>query len=121
MRRFAIALAAIGVAACSNTAPDESPSEAEALTVSVGSYTITGADGSRTMAVLNDNGTYTDTVNGVVSNTGTWENKADGSTCFTRAEESDSKPVCYTLSDPAEDGSFTATPDEGDPVRVKKI
>ena len=122
MKLIAIVLVATALAACSNNAaPEQSPSEAATIKVSAGSYDITQADGSRLISVLNANGTYTDTVNGAVTESGTWADKDDGATCFTPTDDSDAKAQCYTFSAPAEDGSFTATPSEGDPIKVKKI
>jgi hypothetical protein len=44
---------------------------------------------------------------------------ADGKTCFD--PDGDEGPTCYTETAVGADGSFTATPDKGDPVTVKKI
>ena len=44
---------------------------------------------------------------------------ADGKTCFD--PEGVEAAMCYTETAPAGDGSFTATPDEGEPVTVKPV
>lgn len=121
MKLFAIVLAATTLAACSNKAPETPPSEAAAVEISAGSYDVTQSDGSRMISVLNANGTYTDSVTGAVVENGTWERKDNGSTCFTPAEGSAGKPACFTTDGAAADGSFTITPDSGDPMKVKKI
>ncbi len=121
MKRFAIALGAITLAACSNTAPEASQGDTAAVEISAGSYDVTQADGSRMISVLNANGSYTDSVTGAVVESGTWENKDGGSTCFTPAEGSSGKPTCFTFGTTGADGSFTATPDSGDPIKIKKI
>jgi hypothetical protein len=121
MKLFAIVLAATALAACSNKAPEAPPSEAAPAEISAGSYDVTQPDGTRMISVLNANGTYIDTVTGAVVENGTWERKDDGSTCFTPAEGSSGKPTCFTPGEPATDGSFTATPDSGDPIKVTKI
>lgn len=122
MKRLAIMIAATALAACSNKAAPESPAaEAATAEISAGTYDVTQADGTRMFAVLNANGTYTDSVDGAVVESGTWERKDDGSTCFTPAEGSSAKPSCYTGGALAADGSFTATPDSGEPVKAKKI
>ena len=48
---------------------------------------------------------------------GSWA-VVDGKTCFTPTTEG-VEAMCFTESEPAEDGSFTATPDEGGPVTVR--
>ena len=121
MKHFAIALVAIALAACSNTAPEAPPSDTAAVEISAGSYDVTQADGSRMISVLNANGSYIDTVTGAVVENGTWENKEGGSTCFTPAEGSSGKPICFTFGTAGADGGFTATPDSGDPIKIKKI
>jgi hypothetical protein len=121
MKRFAIVLAAMGLAACSNAAPESPPSEAAPVEISAGSYDVTQADGTRMISVLDVNGTYVDTVTGAVVENGTWERKDDGSTCFTPAEGSSGTPTCFATSAAGTDGSFTITPDSGDPMKVKKI
>ena len=121
MKLFAIVLAATALAACSNKAPEPAPSDTAPVKISAGTYNVTQPDGSRMFTMLNANGTYTDSVNGEVTESGAWEGKDDGSTCFTPAEGSTAKARCYTSGPAAADGSFTATPDSGDPVKVRKI
>jgi hypothetical protein len=121
MKLFAIVLAATTVAACSNKAPEAPPGDAAPVEISAGSYDVTQADGTRMISVLSANGTYIDSVTGAVVENGTWERKDNGSTCFTPAEGSSGKPACFTTSGAAADGSFTITPDSGDPMKVKKI
>ena len=61
---------------------------------------------------------YTDSdAEGNVVAEGSWA-VGDGKTCFTPTTEG-VEAMCFTESEPAEDGSFTATPDEGDPVTVR--
>ena len=63
-------------------------------------------------------GTYSDTAaDGTLVAEGTWA-VVDGKTCFTATTEGQ-EPMCFTESAPAEDGSFIATPDAGDPVTVR--
>jgi hypothetical protein len=121
MKLIAIVLAATTVAACSNKAPEAPPAEAAPVEISAGSYDVTQPDGTRMISVLNANGTYTDSVTGAVVENGTWERKDNGSTCFTPAEGSAGKPACFTAGAAAADGSFTATPDSGDPLKIKRI
>jgi hypothetical protein len=114
------------VVACnqSEPAPEPEPTETEApaLTAANGSpagtYEVTAADGTVTTSTLNADGTYVDTAaDGSVLAEGSWA-VTDGKTCFTPTTEGE-EAMCYTETAPAADGSFTATPDSGDPVTVK--
>lgn len=100
----------------------EEAAEAAPVTVAngtpVGTFAVTNADGTAGTTVINADGTYTDTDSeGNLVAEGTWA-VVEGKTCFTPTTEGQD-PMCYTESAPAEDGSFTATPDEGDPVTVR--
>ena len=129
MRRLILALLPLTVlAACSSEPAEEAVTEepvtAEPAVVAAangsppGEYEATAADGSVTTTVLNADGTYTDTdAEGTVVAEGSWA-VIDGKTCFTPTTEG-VDPMCYTETAPAADGSFTATPDEGDPVTVR--
>ncbi len=116
------ALAACGDAAeeADDTAVAEATPEA-AATSWAGTYEVTMADGMTFTSVLNADGTYEDTdAEGAVTESGTWEDRPDGKTCFD-SEGGDDTVICYTVSEPAEDGSQVATPDDGsDPVTIKK-
>ena len=116
----------LALSACSQA---EAPAEEEAtveeaapVTVANGSpagtFIATAADGSEMTAILNADGTYIDKDSeGNVIEEGTWA-VTDGKTCFSPTTEG-AKAMCFTETAPAEDGSFTATPDEGDPVTVR--
>lgn len=114
------------VVACnqSEPAPEPEPTETEAPAPTAangspaGAYEVTAADGTVTTSTLNADGTYVDTAaDGSVLAEGTWA-VTDGKTCFTPTTEG-VEAMCYTETAPAEDGSFTATPDSGEPVTVK--
>jgi hypothetical protein len=124
-----ILLTATALAGCKQQAtPTAAPSEAAAITAAgpasangthPGAFQVTAKDGTVTTDVLNADGSYTDSdSSGKVTGTGTWTVK-DNKTCFTATKGSDSG--CYTESAPGADGTFTATPDKGDPVTVKPI
>ena len=84
----------------------------------VGVYEATAADGTVTTTTLNADGTYTDVdAEGATVAEGTWT-VTDGKTCFSPTTEG-VEAMCYTETAPAADGSFTATPDEGDPLTVR--
>ena len=131
MRGLVLALVPLTIlAACSSEQAEEPAAEesteeiveAPAMTAANGSpagtYEVTAADGTVTTSTLNADGTYEDTAaDGSVLAEGTWA-VMDGKTCFTPTTEGEEK-MCYTETAPAADGSFTATPDEGDPVTVR--
>jgi hypothetical protein len=84
-----------------------------------GTFEVTAKDGTKTQTILREDGTYSDMdASGAETTKGTW-NVADGKTCFD--PDGDEGPTCYTETAVGADGSFTATPDKGDPVTVKKI
>ena len=127
MRKLFLAILPLTVlAGCSSEpaeeAATEEPAAAEAVTAAngapAGTYEATAADGTVTMTTLNADGTYTDVdAEGATVAEGTWA-VTDGKTCFTPTTEG-VDAMCYTETAPAADGSFTATPDEGDPVTVR--
>ena len=117
----------LALAACNNaaeeadeTAVTEAPAATEAADAetSAGTYEF-DMEGTATVAVLNADGTYTDTQGGAVIESGTWEDRDDGKTCFD-AEGDDTAVVCYTIAETGADGTFVATPDDGgDPLTIR--
>ena len=103
---------------------DANATDANASTTSTangstpGTFEVTMKDGSKGQSTLNADGTYVDKNSDGTESKGTW-NVAGGKTCFD--PEGDEGPTCYSESAAAADGTFTATPDKGDPVTVKKI
>jgi len=129
-----ILVAALGmtIAACDNAAEEsddpavaeatEAAAEAtEAAASSAGSWDVTMADGTKFMAMLNTDGTYQDMdADGNVTESGTWEDRPDGKTCFD-SEGGDDTVVCFTVGEAAEDGSMVATPDDDSgPLTIKR-
>jgi len=125
MRKILLALVPLTILAACSSEPAEEPAAEEtvaAVTAANGSpagaYEATAADGTVTTTTLNADGTYSDVdAEGTTVAEGTWA-VTDGKTCFTPTTEGVT-PMCYTETAPAADGSFTATPDEGDPVTVR--
>ena len=128
MRKLAFVMAPFALAACSSEPAEEAVTEepvaAEPAAVTAangspaGAYEATAPDGTVTTTTLNADGTYTDVdAEGATVAEGTWA-VTDGKTCFTPTTEG-VDAMCYTETAPAADGSFTATPDEGDAVTVR--
>ena len=126
MRKLVLMLLPLTVLAACSSEPAEEPVVEETAAASAtsangsaaGVYEATAPDGTVTTTTLNADGTYTDVdAEGTTLAEGTWA-VTEGKTCFTPTTEG-VDPMCYTESTPAADGSFTATPDEGDPVTVR--
>jgi len=123
-----ILVAALGVAiaGCDNAAEEADDTAVveeveEVAESSAGTWNVTAADGTAFTAVLNADGTYQDLdAAGTVTESGTWEDRPDGSTCFD-SEGGDDTVVCFTTGEAAEDGSMVATPDDGTgPLTIKR-
>jgi len=110
------------LAACSSPEPEEQaeaePAETAAPSEMAGSYEVALEDGTVLSSFLAEDGTFIESVGGEVTSSGNWTDE-DGKICF---EPSGDQPaMCYTVGDIADDGTFTATPDQGDPITVKKV
>lgn len=127
IRKLLLCAAPLVLAACSGEPAekaivDESVAEEAVAMITangspIGDYAATAPDGSVTLTAFNEDGTYVDTEeSGAVVAEGTWA-VTDGKTCFSPTTE-EVAPMCFTETEPAEDGSFTASPDEGDPVAI---
>jgi hypothetical protein len=129
MRMLALGLAAAALAACDKgetvTGPVEQAAAAEpepqpTSLASPGTYSVTEIDGTKMTSVFAADHTYSNTVHGNRTETGSWA-IVGGRTCLTPSEGEGAIARCYTDSAPGRDGTFTATPDVGDPITVKKI
>ena len=129
MRNLIFLMAPLALAACAQEAEvevtDTEEVEVAAVTTANGTVTpmtgeVSNAEGSQGMSTLNADGTYQDldTEGGVVAE-GTWA-VVGGKTCFTPTTEG-VEGQCWTESEPAEDGSFTATSDAGEEVTVSPV
>lgn len=131
MRKIVLMAVPLALAACGQEAAVEEPAIEEeaapeaAMTTANGSATpmtaqVSGADGPEGLSTLNADGTYQDLdADGGVVAEGTWA-VVDGKTCFTPSTEG-VDGECWTESEPAEDGSFTATSDSGEEVTVTPV
>ena len=125
--RNLVLFAALGVAlaGCDRAAEeaDEPTASAVPTATEAAADTMAGTyefevDGITTTAVLDPDGTYTDSTDGTVTETGTWR-EMDGQTCFD--PEGDAEETCFTSTEPDAEGVFVATPDEGEPLTIRKI
>ena len=83
---------------------------------SAGTY-VGGAAGQEVTSVLSPDGTFTDTLNGEVIRSGTWEDNIRG-TCF--VEEGVEGEMCYNMGVPAADGMVDVTAPDGTTTKMKK-
>jgi hypothetical protein len=131
MQRIIFVMAPLVLAGCTSQ-PAEKAAEAEpaeiveevAMTTAngtpPGTFDVTLADGTVARSVLNADGTYKDfNADGTLQEEGAW-NVTDGKTCFAPTTAG-AKGSCSTDSAPGEDGSFTATMDDGTVVQVKPV
>lgn len=120
MRNIILIAALAALSACGSAEPGPAPekpkSPEEAI---VGTYNITMADGTMMLSSIARDHTYTDSVRGQVTEWGTWALK-DGKFCST-PETDGAKPACITLSEPAKDGTITATADDGTVMKAEKL
>jgi hypothetical protein len=123
MRKIVVIAALATVAACSKPAPapeaaDTSAAAAPAPAVetvaadgkpSTGTFKITTSDGEVFMEEVKADGTYVDTKDGKVVETGKWEQKSPALYCWTK-DGGDGKQVCS--DEKVENGVYTSTNQE---------
>ncbi|WP_428027810.1 hypothetical protein [Altererythrobacter sp.] len=131
MKKIMLVAAMVGIAACSQAdnapAPDATEEAAEAAPANIaadglpseGTYKVTLADGSVQMEELKADGTYVATVDGKVVESGTWEQKAPETYCYTTDEEG-AEQVCNAESVGA-DGVWTSTNPDGETATVERV
>ncbi len=123
MKKIALLCAVMTLAACSGSEPSEAPASEQAAKTPEeampGTYEVTMKDGTKLLSSIAADHSYTDLVRGEVTEWGSWA-ITDGKTCFTPETEG-AKPSCFTIGKAEADGIATATPDEGDPVKIRKL
>jgi len=129
MHKLIFLAAPLALTACAQEAEvaDADIEEAEVAAVTTANGTVTpmtgevsNAEGSQGLSTLNADGTYQDLDSeGNVVAEGAWA-VVDGKTCFTPSTEG-VEAQCWTESEPAEDGAFTATSDAGEEVTVTPV
>ena len=127
MKKLVLLAALTALSACSQKAeeskdaaaatPTETAAPAPAATsgTAPGSYDVKMADGKMASTVINADGTYVDTAPDGKEVKGLYASH-DGKDCFD--PEGDALGMCWAVSKPGADGSFTATADDGTVVTV---
>ncbi len=124
MKKLIVLASCVALAACSKgeapAEPDaevtaEAPAEEESM---AGTYDATYPDGTKRTTTIDAEGNFVNYDGETEVGRGTVAMVND-QTCFNSAEEG-SAPVCYTDGEPAEDGSWVATADDGTEVTVMK-
>lgn len=122
MRIVVVLLAACLAISCAEEPADESDELAAGPVTTAngsppGTYYVASADGSASLVTLNADGTYSQiTPEGTYPAQGNFQ-VVDGKTCF-RVHQVGAETLCYTETARAGDGSYTATPDGGEPLTV---
>jgi hypothetical protein len=119
MKKLVLIAAVAALSACNQkaeeapAATDTAMAEATPMAdagVTPGTYDVKMADGTVGKTVINADGTYVDTDKDGKEERGTFARR-DGKDCFD--PEGDAPEVCWTVTPPGADGSFTATSADG--------
>jgi hypothetical protein len=134
MKRIIAIAALAAVSACSQPAPEPEATEeaaaepavaAAAETVaadgksSTGTFKVTTADGKVFMEEVKPDGTYVQTQDGKVVETGKWVQKSPSQYCYTKDEEG-AKEECNTEQVDAK-GVWTSVDPEGKTATVERV
>ncbi len=122
--RILLTFAAVAVlAGCSEPAPEPTPTQTAtapepvaAEGVAAGTYEFTGADGETGTTTINADGTYSVVMFDGTESGGTYARR-NGMDCFD--PDGDETELCWSVGEPAADGSFTSTSTEGETVTVR--
>jgi len=127
MKKFVLIAAVAALSACSKKAEEpadtaamkgpESAGPAAMEQNPAGTYDVKRYNGGTSTLVINADGTYTDIRPDGTTESGAFALK-EGNYCLDA--EGDEAEVCWTVSQPGADGSFTATNPEGHIVTLKR-
>ncbi len=126
MRNFVVFVGALALAACGSG--DDAAAEAEAPVAAaaddplVGNFGGTTEDGKAWTSAMNADGTYQDTLDGEVAETGTWTHQ-DDQVCFNPAVEGGETATntCLSLLNVNDDGSLLMADGEGTETTVPRL
>ena len=124
MKRHVLTLFIAGAVGACQSEPAEEPALAEPVVENTtraepGTYELTTSEGAVNTLILAEDGMYTSMAEGREPLSGTWA-VVGGRACFTPIGV-EAMPTCYTDGPLGEDGSWTATPEEGEPITIRKI
>ncbi len=132
MKKIVLIAALAAASACSKPAPDADASAAPEASApaatatniaadgkpSVGKYKVTSADGKTMVEETKADGTYVDTADGKVVETGRWEQKSQAVYCYTK----DGKGEAQKCNDEkVENGVYTSRNPDGKTSTVVRI
>ncbi len=120
-----VALASVfALAACGGSEADQAAGEdvamedaGPAMPDSAGTYMAANEDGAEWVLVLNDDGSYEESVGGEVAASGPWEDTMRG-TCL-KAEGVEGEQ-CYNIPEAAADGTVAINAPDGTPIAATK-
>lgn len=117
MKKLVSIAAAVALSACSQEAEEAAPVPAETTTAAMpanadptGTYDVRMPDGTMGRTTINADGTYVDVSADGTEERGTFTRDNDQD-CFD--PDGDAPAMCWTVSPPSADGSFTATSSDG--------
>jgi len=131
-RSFSATIVVLSVAACGSSEDGSAASEAEALQETAASngsvkeailmadtgWLSVGSDGAVQTTLFDPDGRYRDFRNGEAADSGAWQQRPDGSICFT---PDTGQGDCWTTDGLEADGSAVVTSASGKRVEIKQI
>ena len=131
MKRIMLVAALATVAACSQAEPAPEATEEAAAPApaapslaadggpATGTYRVNTSDGKVVIEEVRADGTYVDTIDGEVVETGRWEQKSPEQFCFTKDEEGATQKCNTEAVDAA--GVWTSTDSDGKVATVERV
>jgi len=88
-----------------------------------GTFSTVDTDGAEAIWTMNEDGTFTLAANGLDPVTGTYINitSENGAVLCAKPDDADAGDLCWDLSRPGEDGSWTATSDDGSVLTMTRV
>lgn len=129
MKRVVVLAGALTLAACGSgtnngetAAPASSAAPAQVPAELVGTYGADGADGRPWTTTMRADGTYRNTVDGDLTESGTWDKTGDA-ICFTATPIAGADPVrtCQTLVKINDDGSLVVRDEGGQETTAPRL